>query len=293
MLTKNQLGFLYMFFSVIAFSLMDLIVKWSDNYPLGQVLFFRSFFGFIPILFLIPKNRFKNFYYTKRPGLHFLRSFAGIIALVAIFIALRKLPLAVVVSLSYASPIFITIFSIFLLSEKVGAFRWLAVIIGFIGVLIISEPGFTNLNIFYLLPIIFCIGLAFVSIILRKMSTTEPVWLMTFYFTLTIGIVGLTTLPFGWIMPTPKDFFILAMIGILGGFANLWLTQAYKLAEVSLVAPLRYLSIIFAISCGYLIWNEIPTVKTMVGAFFVISASLIIFIREFSKKKEISTPRHE
>jgi len=293
MLTKNQLGFLYMLFSVIAFSLMDLIVKWSDNYPLGQVLVFRSFFGFIPILFLIPKNRFKNFYYTKRLGLHFLRSFAGIIALVAIFVALRKLPLAVVVSLSYASPIFITIFSIFLLSEKVGVFRWLAVIIGFIGVLIISEPGFTNLNIFYLLPIIFCIGLAFVSIILRKMSTTEPIWLMTFYFTLTIGIVGLITLPFGWVMPTPKDFFILAMIGILGGFANLWLTQAYKLAEVSLVAPLRYLSIIFAISFGYLIWNEIPTSKTMLGAFFVISASLIIFIREFSKKKEISIPKHE
>tara|TARA_B100000787_G_scaffold74997_1_gene55263 strand:- start:625 stop:1506 length:882 start_codon:yes stop_codon:yes gene_type:complete len=293
MLTKNQLGFLYMFLSVIAFSLMDLIVKWSDNYPLGQVLVFRSFFGFIPILFLIPKKRFKNFYYTKRPGLHFLRSFAGIIALVAIFIALRKLPLAVVVSLSYASPIFITIFSIFFLSEKVGPFRWLAVIIGFIGVLIISEPGFTNLNIFYLLPIIFCIGLAFVSIILRKMSTTEPVWLMTFYFTLTIGIVGLGTLPFGWIMPTPKDFFALAMIGILGGFANLWLTQAYKLAEVSLVSPLRYLSIIFALSCGYLIWNEIPTSKTLVGAFFVISASLIIFIREFRNKKEISVIRHE
>ena len=112
-----------MFSSVIAFSFMDLIVKWSENYPLGEVLVFRAFFGFIPILFLIPKNRFKNFYYTKRPGLHFLRSFAGIIALVAIFIALRKLPLAVVVSLSYASPIFITIFSIFLLSEKVGPFR--------------------------------------------------------------------------------------------------------------------------------------------------------------------------
>ncbi len=99
-----------MFFSVIAFSLLDLIVQWSDNYPLGQVLVFRSFFGFIPILFLIPKNRFKNFYYTKRPGLHFLRSVAGMIAMVAIVIALRKLPLVVVVSLSYASPIFITIF---------------------------------------------------------------------------------------------------------------------------------------------------------------------------------------
>ena len=293
MLSKNQLGFLYMFLSVCAFSIMDLIVKWSEEYPLGEVLFFRSIFGFIPILFLIPKNRIRNFYLTKRAGLHFLRSAAGIIALIAIFIALRKLPLAVVVSLSYASPIFITLFSIFLLSEKVGLFRWLAVLIGFIGVLIISEPGFSNLDIFYLLPIIFCIGLAFVSIILRKMSTTEPIWLMTFYFTLTIGIVGLTTLPFGWILPSVKDFFILSMIGILGGVANLWLTQAYKLAEVSLVAPLRYLSIIFAITFGYLIWSEIPTIKTMIGAILVIFASLIIFVREFYNKKQISIQRHD
>ena len=282
-----------MFLSVCAFSIMDLIVKWSEEYPLGQVLFFRSIFGFIPIVFLIPKNRIRDFYFTKRAGLHFLTSVAGIIALIAIFVALRKLPLAVVVSLSYASPIFITLFSIFLLSEKVGLFRWLAVLIGFIGVIIISEPGFVNLDIFYLLPIIFCIGLAFVSIILRKMSTTEPVWLMTFYFTLTIGIVGLTTLPFGWILPNVKDFFILSMIGILGGVANLWLTQAYKLAEVSLVAPLRYLSIIFAITFGYFIWSEIPTTKTIIGALLVIFASFIIFIREFYKKKQISIQRHD
>ena len=282
-----------MFLSVCAFSIMDLIVKWSAEYPLGEVLFFRSIFGFIPIIFLIPKNRIKNFYFTKRAGLHFLRSVAGIIALIAIFVALRKLPLAVVVSLSYASPIFITLFSIFLLSEKVGLFRWLAVLIGFIGVLIISEPGFVKLDIFYLLPIIFCIGLAFVSIILRKMSTTEPVWLMTFYFTLTIGIVGLATLPFGWVLPSIKDFFLLSMIGILGGVANLWLTQAYKLAEVSLVAPLRYLSIIFAITFGYFIWSEIPTIKTMIGALLVIFASFIIFIREFYKKKQISIQRHD
>ena len=101
---------------------------------------------------------------------------------------------------------------------------------------------------------------------------------MTFYFTLTIGIVGLMTLPFGWVVPSVKDFFILSMIGLLGGVANLWLTQAYKLAEVSLVAPIRYLSIIFAIIFGYLIWNEIPTIKTMTGAFLVVFASIVIFI---------------
>ena len=146
MLSKNQLGFLYMFMSICAFSIMDIIVKWSEHYPLGQVLFFRGFFGIVFYFFIIPRERLHNFYFTKRPGLHFLRCFSGLIALVAIFIALRSLPLATVVSISFAAPIFTTIFSIFLLSEKVGVYRWLAVIVGFIGILVITEPGITSLN---------------------------------------------------------------------------------------------------------------------------------------------------
>ena len=91
MLSKNQLGFLYMFLSICGFSLMDIIVKWSVDYPIGQILFFRGFFGIIFYFFIIPKNRLHNFYLTKRPGLHLLRSISGLIAIVAIFIALRKL----------------------------------------------------------------------------------------------------------------------------------------------------------------------------------------------------------
>ena len=117
-----------MFISVCAFSLMDVIVKWSDDYPVGQVLFFRGFFGIIPILFLIPKDRYLDFYKTTRPFLHFKRCLAGLIALVSIFIALRNLPLATVVSITFAAPIFTTIFSIFLLNEKVGLYRWLSLI---------------------------------------------------------------------------------------------------------------------------------------------------------------------
>ena len=128
MLSKNQLGFFYMFISVCAFSLMDVLVKWSDAYPVGQVLFFRGFCGIIPILFLIPKDRFLDFYKTTRPFLHFKRCLSGLIALVSIFIALRNLPLATVVSITFAAPIFTTIFSIFLLNEKVGLYRWLSLI---------------------------------------------------------------------------------------------------------------------------------------------------------------------
>jgi drug/metabolite transporter (DMT)-like permease len=294
MFSKNQLGFLYMFMSVCAFSLMDLIVKWSEDYPLGQVLFFRGFFGVVIYFFIMPRERIKNFYYTKRAGLHLLRCLSGLIALIAIFIALRKLPLATVVSISFAAPIFTTIFSIFLLNEKVGFYRWLAVSIGFIGIIIITEPGFDDLNIYYLFPIIFCLGLSYVAITIRQLSTTEPVWLIALNFSIVITLASLFTIPFGWVMPNVKDLALLCMIGFFGGFANLWLSQSFKLSEVSLVSPLKYLALIFGIFFGYLIWDEIPTIRTLLGALLVIASSLIILRREIYHKKEIpSNIRHE
>ena len=283
-----------MFMSVCAFSIMDLIVKWSEYYPLGQVLFFRGFFGLLLYFLIMPKNRIKNFYYTKRAGLHFLRSFFGLIALLAIFVALRNLPLATVVSISFAAPIFTTIFSIFMLNEKVGFYRWLAVLIGFVGIIVITEPGYQSLNIYYAYPVIFCLGLSYVAILIRKLSTTEPVWLISLNFSAAITLVSLFTIPFGWIMPQMNDLLLLCMLGLLGGAANLWLSQSFKLSEVSLVSPLKYLALVFGIFFGYLIWDEIPTIKTLLGALLVVTSSLIILRREIYHKKEAPLDtRHE
>ena len=293
MLSKNQLGFFYMFISVCAFSIMDVIVKWSDDYPVGQVLFFRGFCGIIPILFLIPKERYLDFYKTSRPFLHFKRCLAGLIAIVSIFVALRNLPLATVVSISFASPIFTTIFSIFLLNEKVGFYRWLAVFVGFIGIIIISEPGLSSLNFYYIYPIIFCLGLSYVAIAIRKLSSTEPVWLISFFFSFSILIFSFFSLYQKWIMPSLVDLFLLSSVGILGGIANLWLSQSYKFSEVSLVSPLKYLALLFAIVFGYLVWDEIPTIKTLMGALLVILSSFIIFRRELTMKKQLSAARHD
>ena len=289
MLSKNQLGFLYMFMSICGFSLMDIIVKWSIEYPIGQILFFRGFFGIIFYLFIIPKNRLHNFYQTKRPGLHSLRCVSGLIAIVAIFIALRELPLATVVSISFAAPIFTTIFSIFFLNEKVGIYRWLAVLIGFVGIIIITEPGISKLNIYYIFPIIFCLGLSYVAITLRQLSSTEPVWLISFYFSLAITLLSLLTIKSGWVMPSFNHFILLSLIGIFGGVSNLWLSQSYKYSEVSLVTPLKYLALLFAIIFGYFIWDEIPTIKTLLGAFLVIISTLIIFRREIYKSKFVTS----
>ena len=282
-----------MFLSICAFSIMDLIVKWSEHYPLGEVLFFRGFFGLLFYFFIIPKERLKDFYFTKRAGLHFLRCMFGLIALLAIFIALRNFQLATVVSISFAAPIFTTIFSIFFLSEKVGFFRWLAVFVGFIGIVIITEPGFSSLNIYYVCPIIFCLGLSYVAIAIRQLSTTEPVWLISLNFSAAITLASIFTIPFGWIMPDIKDLILLSFIGIFGGVANLWLSQSYKFSEVSLVTPLKYLALVFAIIFGFFIWGEVPTFKTLSGALLVIISSVIIFRREIILKKQVSIPRHD
>jgi drug/metabolite transporter (DMT)-like permease len=278
--------------SVICFSIMDICVKWLDYYPVGQVLFLRFFIGFIPIFFIIPKNKLFSFYKTNRPGLHAFRAVTGALAIIALFYGLRELPLADVVSLTFGGPIFVTIASIFFLSEKVGVKRWFAVFLGFIGMLLIIQPAFVNLNYYYFSPIIFCIFFACVAISVRSLSKTEANYTIAFYFTFLCTTIGLCSIFFvDWIMPTKIDFLIFTILGLCGSMGNLLLTQSYRLAEASLVTPIKYLSLIFAILFGFIIWSEIPKFITLIGAALVILSSLIIFIRESQLKKQIITPR--
>ena len=128
----------------------------------------------------------------------------------------------------------------------------------FIGIIVITEPGFDALNIYYIYPIIFCLGLSYVAIAIRQLSTTEPVWLISLKFFTSYYLSKFIYNSFGWIMPQIKDLILLCMIGFLGGIANLWLSQSFKLSEVSLVSPLKYLALVFGIIFGYLIWDEIP-----------------------------------
>ena len=294
-MSKNHLGAVYMILSVLFFSFMDILIKVTDEYDVGQIMFFRALFGLIPIFFLIPKNRIKNFYKTKNIKLHFFRSFFGAIAMAAIFIGLRNLQLAEVTALAFSGPLWVVLFSMFFLSEKIRLKRWIAVGLGFIGVIIISKPGFDNLNFYYIYPIIFCIGFAGVSILIRKLTLAgESIWLIAFYFSLVSGLGGLLTIPLGlWKMPNTYDFILLILIGLLGGIANLLLTQSYKLAEVTLTTPLKYLSLVIAIIFGYYFFEEIPSIHTLSGAALIVVSSEIIFIRENQLKKPITLPRQQ
>jgi len=278
--------------SVICFSVMDICVKWLDYYPVGQVLFLRFFIGFIPIFFIIPREKIFSFYKTSRPGLHAFRAITGALAIIALFYGLRELPLADVVSLTFGGPIFVTIASIFFLSEQVGIKRWSAVFIGFIGMLLIIQPAFLDLNYYYISPIIFCIFFACVAISVRSLSKTEANYTIAFYFTSLCTIIGLCSIFFvDWIMPSKIDFLIFIILGLCGSAGNLLLTHSYRLAEASLVTPIKYLSLIFAIIFGFFIWSEVPKVLTLLGAALVVLSSLIIFVRETKLKKQIINPR--
>ena len=268
MFTRNQLGVLYGIASVACFAMMDASVKWLDMFPVGQVLFSRFFFGLIPILMLVPRGEFKTFYKTTRPKLHAFRAITGTLAIIALFIALREIPLADVVSLTFGGPIFVTLGSIFFLSEKVGIKRWLAVLIGFFGMLLIVKPAYEELNIYYIFPIIFCIFFACVALSIRSLSSTEPNYRIALYFSLLSMIVGLLTLPFGWVMPNKFEFFLLIFTGFVGSVANILLTVSLRYAEASLVTPTKYLNLVFAILLGYFIWSEIPKLLTLVAVSY-------------------------
>ena len=268
--------------SVACFAMMDASVKWLDQFPVGEVLFARFFFGLIPILMLVPKNEIKTFYKTTRPKLHAFRAVSGTLAIIALFIALREIPLADVVSLTFGGPIFVTLGSIFFLSEKVGIRRWSAVLIGFIGMLLIIKPAYEDLNIYYFFPIIFCIFFACVALSIRSLSSTEPNYRIALYFSLLSMLVGLFTLPFGWKMPNLFELFLLIFTGIIGSYANILLTISLRISEASLVTPTKYLNLVFAIFLGYFIWGEVPKILTLIGAGLIIISSIIIFIRKLN-----------
>ena len=291
MFTRNQLGVLYGIASVACFAMMDASVKWLDMFPVGQVLFSRFFFGLIPILMLVPRGEFKTFYKTSSTKLHAFRAITGTLAIIALFIALREIPLADVVSLTFGGPIFVTLGSIFFLSEKVGIRRRLAVLIGFFGMLLIVKPAYEELNIYYIFPIIFCIFFACVALSIRSLSSTEPNYRIALYFSLLSMIVGLLTLPFGWVMPNKFELFLLIFTGLVGSVAYILLTVSLRYAEASLVTPTKYLNLVFAILLGYFIWSEIPRLLTLVGAGLIIISSVIIFMRESELNKKVVSSR--
>jgi drug/metabolite transporter (DMT)-like permease len=283
-------GILLMVLSVFLFSSMDAVIKWaSSDYPTGQIVFFRNFLAFVPVFLFLWHTGTPMPLRTTRIGGHLVRGLVGVVSMSLFFLALGLLPLADTMALGMSGPIFLTALSVPMLRERVGLRRWSAVIVGFLGVLVMVRPGSGVFQPAALIALggAFFYALAMVSI--RHLSRTEPATTIVFYFTVFAALVGLLTWPLGalapaslgaWARPDLEGWIVLVSIGLIGGTAQLTMTYAFKLAPVAVIAPFEYGAIVIGVAYGFAIWNEVPDPYVLVGAAIVIASGLYILYRE-------------
>jgi drug/metabolite transporter (DMT)-like permease len=260
---------------------MDALIKWvSATHPIGQIIFFRNVFAFVPVFFVLRQAGGFAVLRTKHFGDHVVRGAMGILSMVCIFGAFSLMPLGEAVALSLSAPIFVTVLSVPLLGERVGIRRWSAAIVGFSGILVMTRPGLGVFQPVALLAVGGALFYALAVISIRRLSAADPPATIVFYFTLFAAIAGAVSLPFQWVTPDAVGLALLVGIGLIGGVAQLALTQAFRLAPVALVAPFDYGALVFAVFFGYVVWGDVPDLFIIGGAMIVVASGLYILHRE-------------
>jgi len=260
-------------------SLNDALLKWlAADLPVGQLLFVRGCFALSLITLLAWRGR-ASLRIINFPA-QTARALLTVASTFAFITGLRYMPLAEAIAIAFAGPLFVTLLAALLLREQVGWRRWSAVALGFCGVLIMLRPGGEALNWAAFLPLSASLGGALRDIITRKMSVTESTFATLAYTTLAVTLAGLCTLPLGWPALQNSDIALLAGASILVASAHFLLIETFRLAEASLVAPFKYLSIVWGTLYGFLIWGDVPGVWVWLGSALLISSGLYIFYRE-------------
>jgi drug/metabolite transporter (DMT)-like permease len=277
--------------SIAVFVGMQAFIKLAGLVPAGQIVFFRSFFAMLPILVLLAwRSELRTAFHTARPGRHVLRGIVGVSSMVLGFYALTRLPLPEAIMLNYAQPLLVVVISALVLGEAVRVFRWTAVAIGFVGVLIISWPKLTlfdsadSMGSAEALGVVAALVAAAISAVallqVRSLVATDKSSTIVLWFSLTATVASFLTLPFGWAPLTGWQVFSLVMAGFCGGVAQILMTEAYRHASVATVAPFEYTSILFGFVIGYLLFADVPTIHSVVGGAIVIASGLMIIWRE-------------
>jgi drug/metabolite transporter (DMT)-like permease len=270
------------------FTLMAAIARGlGDTYPVGQIVFFRSAFAFLPILALMTYHGHGlSRLATKNPLSHARRALTGVCAMFTYFGALIYLPLADVTAISFASPLIVVALAAVMLGEVVRLYRWSAVAIGLIGVLIMVSPHLTfggtdpSAGTGLVLAVANAVLVAFTMIFIRMMTGTESALAIAFYFQLTTTMVSALTLPFAWVTPGLAELALLILLGVLGGIGQLFMTNGYRFAQASTLANFDYAAMVWAIVFGWLFFSELPAAAVYAGAAIVIASGLFIAWRE-------------
>lgn len=267
--------------NILLMALISALVKTlSQTYPLGEILLIRFVFASLSFWLILFSTVGFIALTTRRPIDHMIRSFSGIVSLGMFYYAVSVIPIADATALAYAAPIFITLFSIFLLDEIIGVRRWLAVIFGFIGVLLIAQPGGAEWNAGFGAAIGSAVTGALVSIWLRRLSSSERSVTIGVYYNSTGTLVCLVwVLSSGWVLPMGTDFLLFFVFGLMCSAQQWLLTISFRYAEASLLAPFEYLALVFAAIVGFVFWDEVPVMTTWLGAAVIAASGIFIFIR--------------
>jgi drug/metabolite transporter (DMT)-like permease len=277
--------------SVLVLTLMAICIKASaPHVPPGERVFFRSFFA-IPVIlvWLAWEGKLRYGLRTTRPFGHIWRGIVGTCAMALNFTALGLLPLPEVTVIGYTAPILVVVLAALVLGEEVRIFRLSAVLVGMIGVAIVLSPrltiigagGVTHLQTMGALAALGAAAFsAWAMVIVRGLVHSESTAAIVIFFSISASVLGLMTLPFGWVVPTGPEAVLLVLSGLLGGIGQILLTEAYRHAPAGTIAPFDYSSMLFALVFGYLIFSEVPTLTTLAGAALVVAAGLFIIWRE-------------
>lgn len=260
----------------------------SETLPIGEVMFARSFFALLPLsVWLAWRGEFPAALKTRNIKGHVLRGAFGGVALGSYLVALTYLPLPDVTAIQFLAPLLTLALASVLLGEVVGIFRWSAVGVGFIGVVLILWPylghGWTTADEGAIGALIAVLAAALTSLAMiqvRHLTGSETTGSIVFYFSVTCALLALLTMPFGWSMPTPREAALLVTIGLIGGVGQILLTQSYRFAPASVIAPFDYTAMIWSLILGFMIFGEVPVPIVLVGAAVVIAAGLFVIWRE-------------
>ena len=279
---KNLLlaGILLMLAGDFMFALNDAMGKWLvTSLSVGQVVAVRSVGAFFVLGPMIARQGSGALFQMERPLLQVLRVVAATLDTACFYAAVVHLPLADVMSFYMAGPIYVAALSHLLLGEKVGWRRWMAIVIGFCGVLVILKPSPTSLSLASLYALAGSLGFAFVIVLSRRLRNTSDTTLVTWQ-TLGMLVVGLAMAAGNWRAPSLLDWGAMLLLGIVSCVAHLLITRALKLAPASTLAPLHYTLLLWAVAFGYVFFNDVPGPRILIGAAIVVIAGLFIFHRQ-------------
>ena len=269
---------------IVGFSVMDAIIKWlTADYPVAQVVALRSWFGLPLLCFVALWGTNLNALKTRRPLVHFSRYLLVLALSFSFFWALSQMKLIDAIAITFAAPIFITALSVPILKESVGLHRWLAIGVGFCGVLVMLRPGMGVFQWAALVVMGSVVVYALLMITTRAFKSTESTASLMLYPQLGMSLTGVLLAPFFWVTPGLGDLALFALAGMFGSIGVMCVTHAFRLGPSAVISPFEYSALIWATLLGYLLWGELPDSLTLVGAGIVIASGLYIIYRETIK----------